>query len=151
MTDHYECWLRTFQWLITTSADCELFNDYKLPLCLITNSVHLELCRDSRSWTTVSLTTMINHSIMKISSVPSERVNVSVRDLLTVFVPYFVNIAFLFLSIVSCVQSWDIHIKLTICIVLPHTYWNIVLSKMHFKNLYIPFFIIIYLRKKKER
>ena len=151
VNDHYECSLRTvqwiitmnadwepfndwslwvlietFQWLITTSADCELFNDYKLPLCLISNSVHLELCRDSRSWTTVSLTTMINHSIMKISSVPSERVNVSVRDLLTVFVPYFVNIAFLFLSILSCVQSWDIHIRLTICIVLPYSYCNIV-------------------------
>ena len=38
---------------------------------------------------------------MKISLVPVERVNVSVRDLITVFVPYIVNIAFLFLSIVS--------------------------------------------------
>ena len=125
MTDHYECWLRTVQWQIIMSADCELFNDYKLPLCLIFNSAHLEL-GDSRSWTTVSLTTMINHSIMKM-----ERVNVT--DLLTVFVPYFVNIAFLFLSIVSCVQSWDIHIKLTIWLFYYIHIVILYLFKMHFK------------------
>ena len=39
MTDHYKCGLRTVQSSI---------NDYKLPLWLISNSVHLEICRDSR-------------------------------------------------------------------------------------------------------
>ena len=141
MTEHYECWLRTVQWLITMSADWGLFNDWSLWVlianCSVTSNYHCVWFQTVRiwnfaeirgSWTTVSLTTMINHSIMKISLVPAERVNVSVRDLLTVFVPYlmYFNIAFLFLSILSCVQSSDIHIKLTICIVLPHSYCNIV-------------------------
>ena len=29
-TDHYECWLRTVQWLITMSADWGHFNDWSL-------------------------------------------------------------------------------------------------------------------------
>ena len=141
MTDHYKCWLRTVQWLITMSADWGLFNDWSLWVliedCSMTSNYHFVWFLTMRIWnfaeirgllTTVSLTTMINHSIMKISSVPVDWVNVSVRDLLTVFVPYlmYFNIAFIFLSIVSCVQSSDIHIKLTICIVLPHSYCNIV-------------------------
>ena len=137
MTDHYEYWLRTVQWLITMSTDWGPFNDWSLWVLikersmttnyecvwLFTDSAHLKLCRDS--WTTTSLRTMIKNSIMNIiSSVPMERLNVSVRYLLTVFVPclmYF-NIAFLYLIIVSCVQSWDIHIQMTICIVLPQDF-----------------------------
>ena len=135
-TEYCECWLGTIQWL-------------QISIVLISNSAHFELSRDS--WTTVSLITMIKNTIMKFLWLPMERVNVSVRDLLTVFVPYFVNIAFLFLSIVSCVQSWDIHIKLTICIVLPHTYCNIVLCKMHLNNLYCIFHFLksFFLENKK--
>ena len=43
--------------LNTMSADCGPFNDYISPLCLISNSAHLELCRDP--WTAVPLISRI--------------------------------------------------------------------------------------------
>ena len=52
--------------LNTMSADCGPFNDYISPLCLISNSAHLELCRDP--WTTVPLISSII-TLMKFSSV----------------------------------------------------------------------------------
>ena len=48
--DHCECWLGTVQWL-------------KITIVLISNSAHLELSRDS--WTTVSLITMVENTIMR--------------------------------------------------------------------------------------
>ena len=67
--------------LNTMSADCGPFNDYISPLCSISNSAHLPV--DHRSYDNSD-----NNSLMKFSSVTMETVNVSVRDLLTVFVPY---------------------------------------------------------------
>ena len=73
--------------LNTMSADCGPFNDYISPLCLISNSAHLELC--SNPWTTFPLISRIITLWWSFLLFPIGTVNVSVRDLLTVFVPYF--------------------------------------------------------------
>ena len=96
--------------LNTMSADCGPFNDYISPLCLISNSAHLELCRDP--WTTVPLISRIITLWWSFLLLPMRSVNVSVRDLLTLFVPYF-NIltlpSYFFTKLnVSCVQFFKI-------------------------------------------
>ena len=131
MTDHYECCLRTVQFLITMSAVWGQFNDWSLYVLIgdrsISNGAHFELCRESR---------IVDHRFSdnndkelcyEISSVPRGRVNVSVRDLLTVFVPYFVNIAFLFLSVVSGGQFSKIFIWNWPCASLYHIHVVILL------------------------
>ena len=71
--------------LNTMSADCGPFNDYTLPLCLISQCSFETLQQpvDSRSSYNSD-----NNFFTKFSSVTMETVNVSVRDLLTVFVLY---------------------------------------------------------------
>ena len=71
--------------LNTMSADCGPFNDHTLPLCLISKCSFgtLQQPVDHHSSDNSD-----NNSLIKFSSVTMETVNVSVRDLLTVFVPY---------------------------------------------------------------
>ena len=64
--------------LNTMCDDCEPFNDYISPLCSISNSAHLPV--DHRSYDNSE-----NNSLMKFLLLPMETVNVSVRDLLTVY------------------------------------------------------------------
>ena len=89
MTDHYECWLKTFQLLIIMSAVWGPFNDWSLWVLFEDSSmtdhykcwlgtvqfltVHiLNFAENHGSWTTVSLITMIKNSVMKFLLFPVE-------------------------------------------------------------------------------
>ena len=134
--------------LNTMCADCRLFNDYKLPLCSISNSALLELCSDP--WTTVLLITLIIILLWSFFLLPMETVNMSVRDLLTVFVLYLEILtlhALIFFTSVSCVHfkrysTWklaNIIVPYSHCVAY-HALWNLIFLY------YVK--IIICLRKK---